>query len=83
MTTRYNLKNVRALLTEKFTSEELRRLCYDRANFRPVYDQLTGNSGKAEIVDRLLEHADRTLQIETLLVLAEEYNSTRYEKHYE
>jgi hypothetical protein len=28
---------------------------------------LARNSGKAEIVDRLLEHADRTLQIEKLL----------------
>jgi hypothetical protein len=42
---------------------------------------LARNSGKAEIVDRLLEHADRTLQIEKLLTVAKEHNPARYEKH--
>jgi hypothetical protein len=80
MTTYYNLKNIRTLLIEGFTDEELRHLCYDIPNFRPVYNQLAQNSGKAEIVDRLLKHADQTLQIETLLVLVKEHNPARYEK---
>lgn len=81
MTTHYDLKNIRVLLTEGFTDEDLRRLCYDISDFRPVYDQLARNSGKVEIVGRLLEHADRTLQIGTLLALAKEHNPARYEKH--
>lgn len=81
MSTRYNLKNIRTLLTEGFTDEELRRLCYDIPEFRPVYDQLAQLTGKAVIIDRLLEHADRQLQLENLLVLAKEGNPVRYAKH--
>jgi hypothetical protein len=46
-------------LTEGFTAEELRRFCYDEPYFEPVYNQLTGNTGKADIIDRLLEHAEQ------------------------
>jgi hypothetical protein len=81
MSTHYILKNIRVLLTEGFTDEDLRRVCYDIADFRPVYNQLARNSSKAEIIDRLLEHSYRTLQVETLLTLAKEYNPARYEKH--
>jgi hypothetical protein len=69
------------LLTEGFTDEELRRLCYDVLDFRPVYDQLAQDTGKAKIIDRLIEHADRKLQMETLLTWAKKRNPTRYEKH--
>ncbi|MCB0172707.1 MAG: hypothetical protein KDJ97_19390 [Anaerolineae bacterium] len=81
MNTHYNLKNIRILLIESFTDEDLRRLCYDIPNFRPVYVQLTRNTGKTEIIDRLIEYADRTLQIENLLALVKEHNPARYKKH--
>ncbi len=81
MSISYNLRNIRDLLTEGFTDEELRRLCYDISDFRSVYNQLARNSGKAEIVDRLLEHAEQKLQIEMLLAMAKEHNPARYEKH--
>lgn len=81
MSKHYNLKNIRTLLTEGFTDEELRRLCYDLPDFRPVYDQIAQNTGKAGIIDRLIEYADRKLLIETLLTLTKEYSPARYEKH--
>lgn len=81
MTKHYYLQNIRILLTAGFTSEELRRLCYDEADFRPVYDQLAPGTGKAEIVDRLLEYADRKLLLETLLVWTNEHNPARYKEH--
>jgi formylglycine-generating enzyme required for sulfatase activity len=78
---RYNLQNIRTLLTEGFSDEQLRRFCYDLPEFRPVYDQLAQVTGKAAIIDRLLEHAERTLQLETLLAWAKENNPSRYQKH--
>lgn len=81
MLQRFNLQNIRALLTEGFTDEELRRLCYDVPDFRHVYDQLARNTGKSEIIDRLIEHADRRLQVEILLTLVEKSNPARFEKH--
>lgn len=77
----YNFQNIRALLTDGFTDQQLRRLCYDAPNFRPVYDDLAQNSGKSEIIDRLIEYADRTLQVGTLLRLAKELNPAQYQRH--
>lgn len=79
--TRYNFENIRTLLTEGFTDEELRRLCYDVPDFRPVYDSLARQTGKAEIVDRLIEHVEAKLLIEILLTLAKKRNPARFEKH--
>lgn len=80
-TEHYNLNNIRTLLTEGFTVDELRRLCYDRPDFRPIFEELASESGKAKVIDRLIEHADRKLQIDNLLAWAKEHNPARYEKH--
>jgi hypothetical protein len=74
----YQLKNIRTLLREGFSAEELRRLCFEHAAFRPVYDQLAGGSGKAEIIDRLLEYATQMLKMEELLALLQALNPARY-----
>lgn len=79
MTTSFHLPNIRTLLTEGFTADELRRLCYD--DFRPVYDQFAANTGKAEIIDRLLEFAERRGQLETLLAWAKTQNPAQYDQH--
>ncbi len=79
--TSYNLGNIRTLLLQGFTDAELRRLCFDVPGFRPVYDSLSSGSGKAEIVDRLLEYAERQVQMEALLELARQGNPRRYELH--
>jgi nucleoside phosphorylase len=81
MSRHYFLRNIRALLTEGFTDEELRRLCYDVPDFRPVYDQLARDTGKAGIIDRLLEHAEQKVLLETLLHLAQTLSPARYEQH--
>ncbi|MCB0192468.1 MAG: PD40 domain-containing protein [Anaerolineae bacterium] len=81
MTLRYHIINIRKLLVEGFTAEELRRLCYENPDFRPVYDQLAVNTGKTEIAQRLLEYAERQLLIESLLDIVEESNPSRYKQH--
>ncbi|MCL4301278.1 MAG: hypothetical protein KJ077_36590 [Anaerolineae bacterium] len=77
----YNLRNIRALLIKGFSDEELRNLCFDIPDFKPVYHQLAQNSGKTEIVSRLLAHAEQTFQLDQLLVLAQEANPAGYEAH--
>ncbi len=77
----YNTKNIRTLLTAGFTGEELRRFCYDAAEFRPVYDQLAESSGKTEVVQRLVEYAERQLLLEQLLAWAKESNPARFKRH--
>ncbi len=78
MTTSYNLPNIRTLLNEGFTDEELRRLCYDGPDFRPVYDQLARATGKTAIIDVLVEHADRHVLLDGVLAWARRHNPARY-----
>lgn len=77
----YNLRNIRTLLTEGFTETELRQFCYDTPEFRPVYDQLGETTGKAEIIHRLLEHADRKELLIPLLAWAKTQSQAKYEKY--
>lgn len=77
----YHLGKIRELLLHAFSVEELRRLCFDTLEFRPVYDELASKTGKAELVDLLLEYADRNMQVDTLLAEAQRRNPSRYDAH--
>lgn len=81
MAKHYNLKNIRTLLIEGFSDEELRRICYDNLDFKPLYQQLSRNAGKTEIIDKLIEYADRKILMENLLTLAQKSNPARYKTH--
>jgi CheY-like chemotaxis protein len=81
MVKRYLSKNIRILLTKGFNAEELRRFCFDTTDFRPVYDEFAPNMGKDEIIDLILDYADRTLKFETLLDWAKKHNLHRYKRH--
>lgn len=81
MADRFNLKNIRTLLTEGFTADELREFCFYEPEFRPIFDQLSLDSGKVEIGLLLIEYADRKLLLDKLLDWAKAQNPARYEKH--
>lgn len=81
MTLRYNSKNIRNLLIEGFTPEELRQLCYDVPVFRPVYHKLAQNTGKEEISHLLIEYAEQKRLVGTLLDEAKSRNPAAYEKY--
>ncbi|MCB0174944.1 MAG: TIR domain-containing protein, partial [Anaerolineae bacterium] len=78
---KFHIKNIRTLLTESFTDEELRRLCYDEPDFRPVYNQLSQGMGKDQVIDRLIEYAERKERFAKLLDLTKEHNPKGYEKY--
>jgi hypothetical protein len=77
----YHLANIRELLIEGFDDRDLRRLCYDVPDLRPVYNELAQSTGKAEIVDELLVYAEKQLLVDTLLALARHRNPARYDQH--
>lgn len=79
MPQQHNLKNIRSLLNEGFSDEELRQLIFDVPIFRPVHNQLAQNTSKTQIVQLLLEYADKKELIENLLDQAKERNPTKYE----
>jgi hypothetical protein len=75
----YNIANIRALFTEGFDDQELRTLCFDIPDFRTVYEQFAAGMSKVDIIQRLIEYAERHMQMETLLALARELNPARYD----
>ncbi|MCK6625115.1 MAG: SUMF1/EgtB/PvdO family nonheme iron enzyme [Anaerolineae bacterium] len=77
----YNLINIRTLLKEGFSDAELRDFCFDTPDFRPVYDQLAQNTGKAELVRLLLEYAHQKVKLEPLLAWAETANPAQFKAH--
>lgn len=77
----YNIDNIRELFVEEFTTEDLHRVFYDLPTFRPVYDQLLRETNKVEIVNRLLESADRPFQFEALLDWVKKNSPLAYSRH--
>ena len=76
---RYNLKNIRTLLIAGFSAEQLRRFCHDTLAFKSVYDQFAQDTGKATIIDRLIEYTKQQLLFEQLLDWIKTENPARYE----
>jgi len=74
----YRLRNIRKLLTTAFTDEELRRLCYDEPQFRPVYEQFSAGMSKDQIVHRLLEYCERKGLLGDLLEVVQEEAPAAY-----
>ena len=81
MRQQHDLDRVRTLLTRGFSDLDLRAFCHDTDAFRPVYDELSRGMGKAEVVGRLLDHAESQMLIDDLLAWAKKKNPRRYELH--
>ncbi|MBI1878849.1 MAG: hypothetical protein HYR94_11625, partial [Chloroflexi bacterium] len=77
----YNLKNIRTLLTEGFTAEQLRDFCYDIPEFKVVTQDVAPSAGKTALLSRLLEHAEQRLLFDQLLDWARTCNPERYALH--
>jgi serine/threonine protein kinase len=84
LTSHYLLGNIRRLLSELtagLSPEELRQLYYAVPDFKAIHHQLADSRGKAEIINRLLDYAEQTLQVDKVLALAREYDPVAYEKY--
>lgn len=78
MDRRYQTDTIRKLLTEGYEYEALRDFCFDKPNFRPVFYRLAPNTGKSEIIQYLIEHAELYSYFNILLDWAEKKNPDRY-----
>ncbi|MBI1881575.1 MAG: hypothetical protein HYR94_25620 [Chloroflexi bacterium] len=74
----YNTGKIRELLNASFTADELHQLCYDE--FRPVYDKLAEESGKAKIIFELIQYCEIRMQFERLLVIVKKRVPEQYAK---
>jgi hypothetical protein len=78
---RYDIGVIRKLLTEAFSAEELRRLCWEQPLFRPVFDRFTQTTSTDLMIDYLLEFCDRKLFFGELLSEVRERAPRQYEKY--
>ena len=81
MSREYNLRNIRTLLIEGFTDEELRRFCCETPGFKPVCHELASTMGKDDIAGKVIEYSAQKLKVDLVLAWAKENNPARYEKH--
>ncbi|MFQ5576694.1 MAG: hypothetical protein ACE5G8_06865 [Anaerolineae bacterium] len=82
MGNRYHLDNIRTLLVEGFTDQELQQLYYNVPDFSAAYGHLPPDANKAVLVDRLLKRAEGVSRIETILSWARARNPARYDIHH-
>ena len=78
---RYYYKNIRTLLIDGFSEDELRSLCYDVPAFWSLREILPQSAGKTQMAERIIEFAERRVKILDLLVWAREHNPTQYQMH--
>jgi len=77
----YNFKNIFALLTEGFSTSELKTMCFVEPALRPMYENWSDSANKADLVRSIVDYAHQRLAIEAILNWAKENNPSRYEKH--
>jgi tetratricopeptide (TPR) repeat protein len=77
----YNLENIRELLAKGFEEQQLRSLGLYVPEFEPIRESLAKSASKSDIIDQILDYADRNLVVNALLEWAKRRNPARYEKH--
>lgn len=77
----YILKNIRELLIQGFSEEDLRQMCFYEVDFRSLYDYLPKNAGKDTVVHQIIEYGYKELKVDKLLSWAKGKNPKRYERH--
>lgn len=77
----YHIENIRLLLYEAFSDEDLRSMSYDIASFRDVYDQLTSDSRKSDVVELVVEAALHHAILDRMLTWTKGRHPVEYAKY--
>ncbi|MGA9772671.1 MAG: CHAT domain-containing protein [Blastocatellia bacterium] len=78
---KYNTKNIRALLCKVFSDTELHRMCLDIEALRPIHDSLTRGMRKDEIVDLIINHSMRKGGCDFIIDLAKQENPDAWNEY--
>jgi hypothetical protein len=74
--TRHNVPVIHQLLNAAFDDEELTSLCF--YHFRDVYEAFSGGMSKPQKIRRLIEHCERHVLLDELLLRVSEANPAQY-----
>ena len=78
-TLEYNTAEVRKLIVEAFSDEELRAFCFD--NFPPVYAQISDAITKTMVAQLLIEYCSRYGKMKPLLDMVRDVNPYQFDRH--
>lgn len=77
----YKIRNIRTLLLEGFKIQDFHTFFLEEKQFKPLSFELGATANQTQIVNNLLQFAQRHLIIETLLTWCRVKNPKRYEFH--
>ncbi|MCB0214517.1 MAG: caspase family protein, partial [Anaerolineae bacterium] len=77
----YDLHNIRTLLTKGFSGDELRSFIFDEPVLRPVYNKISEETGKTDLIQELIEYAEQKVLFDIVLDWAKKLNAIQYDKH--
>jgi hypothetical protein len=78
----YHFANIRAMLIEGYSKEDLLKLCFDVPELLPLYREWQGAPiSTSRLVQEMLDYAHRHLLVDTLLLKAMAANPYRYAEH--
>lgn len=77
----YNFKNIFTLLSDGFSVNDLKNLCFTEDTLRDVYKNLPENAVKDDVVRNIIDFATQNLAIEIILDWAKEKNPARFYTH--
>jgi hypothetical protein len=77
----YNFGNIRSVLMEGFSQEQLRTFCSVTPSFRAVYENLA-DANKEAFVREIIDHGRRQLKLEEVIEWVRQENPAQY-IHYE
>ncbi len=78
----YLLGNLRTLLNQGFSEEELRGFCQDEPQFEDLCTGLAKSDSKAEIINKILGYAKQRMLFDAILDWAKETNPVRYNQYH-
>jgi hypothetical protein len=76
-----NRKNIRALLHEGFSLNDLHDLCFDEPKLKPIYDNWAEIKNKNEFIRQMIDYALNKFIVDLILEAARERNPPRFEHH--
>lgn len=81
-TAQYDIAEIRSLLKDAFTAEELRRFCQDRPYLRPILSQFGPRSSLDDLTDIVIEYCQTHRLFSELLAEVAEMNPRQYSRYY-
>ena len=81
--TDYDIADIRGLLREAVDAKDIRRICEDRPELRPICNKFGPGHGKDDMIDEVIRYCKQHLLLDILLEEVERFNPKRFAEYHE